>query len=106
MNDELLQLCEAAVEDRLSDEQTRRLEQLVLADAEARRCYVDYLHQHGALRWSAADPAYMERGTRKAERGPAPAATLAFSHRRRIFIAAGLAAAVLLAVGLWLTAPF
>ena len=100
MTDELRQLCEAAVEDRLTDDQVRHLEQLVLGDPAALRFYVEYVHQHGSLRWSAADPAYMERGTRKTERP-----VLRLTRRRWTYFAAGLAAAVLLGVGLWLTLP-
>ena len=56
MNEELQVLCEAVIEGSATPEQLRRLEELVLADAEARRFYVEYLHQHGSLQWSAAEP--------------------------------------------------
>ncbi|GIW80386.1 MAG: hypothetical protein KatS3mg105_2193 [Gemmatales bacterium] len=52
---ELQQLCEAAIEDRLTPEMRDRLEELVLNDWGSRKFYVEYLHQHAALSWSAAD---------------------------------------------------
>jgi ferric-dicitrate binding protein FerR (iron transport regulator) len=55
--EELQTLCEAVIEDRLTPEQLQRLEQLILADPAARRFYVEYLHQHGSLHWSASEPA-------------------------------------------------
>src|SRR5262249_51541431 len=50
--DELPILCEAVIEAVATPDLLRRLEELVLADAEARRFYVEYLHQHGSLQWS------------------------------------------------------
>src|SRR5262249_51905557 len=45
-------------------EETARLERLVLDDQAALRLYVEYLHQHACLQWSAADPAFLaERPT-------------------------------------------
>ncbi|HEY7157825.1 MAG TPA: hypothetical protein VH575_27960, partial [Gemmataceae bacterium] len=55
ISSELQTLCEAAVEGRLTPEQRQRLEQLALADPQARRFYVEYLHQHACLQWSAAE---------------------------------------------------
>lgn len=49
-------LCEAALESRIAADQQQRLEQLVLSSDEARRYYVEYVHQHASLQWSAADP--------------------------------------------------
>src|SRR5262249_9808795 len=57
--EELQPLCEAAIEGRLTAEQLRRLEQLVLEHAEARRLYVEYVQQHASLRWSAAEPGFL-----------------------------------------------
>ncbi len=57
-NSELLLLLERLCEDRLTDEECERLEQLVLSDPAASRLYLDYIHLHGALHWdtgSAAD---------------------------------------------------
>jgi hypothetical protein len=52
---QLQDLCEAAVEGRLTPQTQERLERIVLESAEARRFYVAYLHQHAALQWSTAD---------------------------------------------------
>ena len=57
-HNELLTLLERLCEDRLSDAECERLEQLVLSDPAASRLYLDYIHLHGALHWdtgSAAD---------------------------------------------------
>lgn len=51
---ELTALLEALCEDRLTPEQARRLELLVLNDREARQFYLDYIALHGALYWDAA----------------------------------------------------
>jgi len=56
---ELHDWCEAAIEGRLSEEQARRLEQLVLNDASARRYYLEALHQNACLRWSVAEPSLL-----------------------------------------------
>ncbi|MBL8796996.1 MAG: DNRLRE domain-containing protein [Planctomycetia bacterium] len=96
---ELQPLCEAAIEDRLTPEQQARLEQLVLANPEAKRYYVSYLHLHGCLRWSAADPSLMERGTNRATFPE----VVGQSRKRRVYPGLLVAAAVVLAVGLsWL----
>lgn len=103
--EDLQQLCEAAIEDRLTPEQLARLERLVLEDPEARRFYVSYAHQHGCLHWSAADPALMARGTRKevprceSEKIAVPGASV--QHRKRgVYWGLIVAAAVVAAVGL------
>ena len=46
---ELADLVDAVCSDRITTKQTARLEQLVLADAKARRYYVRYLHVHASL---------------------------------------------------------
>ena len=46
---ELLSLLEALCEERLSDEEARRLEQMVLEDDEARQIYLSYIDLHGSL---------------------------------------------------------
>jgi hypothetical protein len=51
---EMSQLLEALCEDRLSGDQARRLEQLVLTSADARWYYVTYVDLHGSLFWNAA----------------------------------------------------
>lgn len=90
---ELRELCAAAVEDRLTDAQTRRLEELVLASPAALRFYTSYLHQHAALTWSAADTQTLSRETVTVK--PARPAS------RMGWVAGfvGLAASVALAIG-------
>lgn len=90
--DELQALCEAAVEQRLTAEQVQRLEQLVLDNAEARRFYVEYLHQHASLHWSAA-------GGAGADATPVPQRR---TRSRLVRWAAGLATAAALLMGVWL----
>ncbi len=51
---EFFEWLEALCEDRLTPEDARRLEQLVLRDAAARRTYLAYLDLHGTLYWNAA----------------------------------------------------
>ena len=51
---ELENLLEALCEDRLTPEELRRLEQLVLASSEARWQYLTYMDLHGTLYWDAA----------------------------------------------------
>lgn len=51
---ELYELLEALCEERLTDKQTLRLEQIVLEHRSARRIYLDYIHLHGTLLWDAA----------------------------------------------------
>jgi ferric-dicitrate binding protein FerR (iron transport regulator) len=90
---ELQALCEAVVEDQLTLAQRQRLEQLVFADAQARRFYVEYLHQHACLQWSVADgqdPGVI-RPVRNVRAG-----------LRRAVTAFVVAACLLLAVGAWL----
>lgn len=51
---ELTPLLEALCEDRLTHEETARLEELVLKSAEARLFYLSYVDLHGSLYWNAA----------------------------------------------------
>jgi hypothetical protein len=102
---DLQQLCEAAIEDRLTPEQLARLEKLVLENPDARRYYVSYAHQHGCLQWSAADPSLMERGTKKEIQpnliGKDTTSGGAVLNRKRIlFRGLVFAAGILLSVGL------
>lgn len=53
--EELLALCDAVIDDQLTDAQQTRLEELVLGNPAARRAYVEYLHQHACLSWSFGD---------------------------------------------------
>jgi hypothetical protein len=86
--DDFRELCDAAVEGRLTPEQRARLEERVLRDASARRYYAEVLHDHAGLSWAEGFAA---------ERAPAAA------RFRRRFVWAASAAAVLVAAGLWLT---
>ena len=49
-------LCEALIEGRITAEERTRLQALVLGSADARRCYLDYLHQHATLAWAGGAP--------------------------------------------------
>src|SRR6202011_5784622 len=96
----LQELLEAVVEERLTVEQLLRLEQLVLERAEARRFYVEYLHQHACLHWSGAGldsenpvPAVVSP-VRTADPTEKPS-------RRRLYAGGLLAASLLLALAVW-----
>ncbi|MEX0718197.1 MAG: DUF1549 and DUF1553 domain-containing protein [Planctomycetaceae bacterium] len=52
--DELRALLEALCEQRLDRAGAARLERMVLADAGARKLYLDYIELHGSLYWDAA----------------------------------------------------
>jgi hypothetical protein len=54
-HDDLYQLLDALCEDRIDDAGVARLQQFVMADAEARRLYVEYLSLHGLLYWDAVE---------------------------------------------------
>src|SRR5437867_542467 len=87
--DEVRALCERLIEGLLTAEEKDRLEQLVLASAEARRLYVEHLHLHAALQWQAGTLA------------SAPLADVVGTPRRRpvwrrVAYAAGLPAMLLL----------
>lgn len=103
--EELQALCEAVVEDRLTEEQRRQLEALVLEQPEARRYYVEYLHQHGCLHWSGAESVGSAQRTSPApDRVPrvhTADPTKPRSRFRRLLAPAALAASVLIAFGVW-----
>jgi hypothetical protein len=84
--EELRVLAEAAIEGRLTCEQQACLEGLVLTDPDARRFYVQYVHQHASLRWSSAKPSLVFT----------PAQAEPLRARRRSWWPAGLAAALLI----------
>ncbi len=98
---ELRDLCAAAVEGRLTEGQTRRLEELVLGSPAALRFYTSFLHQHAALTWSSGDP--------KAPSGEVATVGPARRSSRTGWVAGlagfvGLAASVAVAVG-WFASP-
>jgi ferric-dicitrate binding protein FerR (iron transport regulator) len=105
---ELHELCEATIEDRLTGEQRQRLEQLVLENPEARRFYTEYIHQHGCLHWSAAEPGllptHLPESPAREARGPSFALRAGEKRwRMRGGWGAGLlAASVLVAIGVGL----
>jgi hypothetical protein len=96
--DELYTLCEAAIEGRLTPEEHQRLEALVLGNAEARRLYVEYLHQHASLRWSVAEPGFLPLAPSDRHRTLARATPSA----RQVVTWLAAAAALVAAVGLGL----
>lgn len=53
-SDELFQLIDSMIEDRLAPDQVQRLEHLVLNDDHCMRQYVNYMNLHGNLFWDAA----------------------------------------------------
>ena len=54
--DELHELITARIDDNISDEQLRRLEDLVINHPEARRIYVQHMRDSAALTWWATTP--------------------------------------------------
>src|SRR5262245_54029676 len=106
--DDLHRLCDAAVEGRLTPDEAARLERLVLDDPVALRYYVEYLHQHACLQWSAADPAFLSarptpgRDARRdlVERPPGPGPHPRVRRWLRSAAWLGAAAALLLAARL------
>lgn len=93
---ELAELCDAVIEDRLTPEQLERLERLVLEQPEAKRFYVEYLHQHGCLHWSAAQPSVTSTSGAHAA-SPAPVVPRSRWKRRAVWGATLLAASLLAA---------
>jgi ferric-dicitrate binding protein FerR (iron transport regulator) len=101
-DEELIALCEAAIEDRLTDEQRHRLEERVLADPAARRFYVEYVRLHAVLHWSAGEGEAPAEPTSRARREPRPPRA---AHSRRWRWAAGLVAAGVLIGLAWFAWP-
>ncbi len=107
-HEEMQTLCEAVIEERLTDKQRQRLEQLVVERPEARRFYVEYLHQHACLHWSGvADVGSAVRTMPAPTRGGLvrTADPTQPRYRRRFYAAGLLAASVMLALGFWLLQP-
>lgn len=75
---ELQAILDAICEDRLTNEQAARLDELFLNDAAARRHYLEYIDLHGNLHWDAAQGHFAgaEADSPRARRGAA-------SHDRR-----------------------
>src|SRR5580698_682423 len=99
--DELISLCDALIEGSLSDSQRARLEQLVLADSEARGVYVELMHQHASLSWSLVEPGILQepQSIQGAEIVSYEAARRGGAWRRRAVYALSTAATLLL--GVW-----
>ena len=58
-HDELYELFDAVIEDRLTPEQAETLEKRVLEDRAIRRLYVEYMHQNASmLWWMGASPVF------------------------------------------------
>jgi hypothetical protein len=84
--DRLLFLAEQAVEGRLAEGERDELERIVLSDAAARREYANYLAMHSALRWPMMPAGEVSPAARRSSRS------------RWVYLVAGLAAAILLAL--------
>jgi len=101
---EFLELLEALCSNELTEQQKARLEELVKADAELRRCYVHYLHMHICLRrvYEQAAPTSVPRIDPSRPTGfeaPTPAHPLLASRRNLRRFGALLAASILVVVG-------
>ncbi|WP_406700523.1 FecR domain-containing protein [Singulisphaera sp. Ch08] len=106
--DELQPLCEAAIEGRLRVDSAARLESLVLSDPEARRFYVQYLHQHASLHWAVADPSLLPQTLSLVDSiDPSPRSTpetpYRSLHRMRWVAGLAVAASLLMALGIGLS---
>ncbi len=121
---EFAKLLEKWCEDRLSAQELRRLEQLVLSDPRAMRRYLAYVHLHGTLYWdtavggdtsavaatASADESRQRSSDCRApghnQQGRPACRPPTFTGRRR-WVAAAVCACLLAvaAVGFWLAAP-
>ena len=108
---ELTGLLEALCDDCLSPAQTARLEQLVLADRDARRLYLEYIDLHGTLHWDTA-----QSGNSESVAAELDTPAIATRHRRnshrtdRNYIAtAAIAVALIVSCGMlarqWFATP-
>jgi hypothetical protein len=104
---ELIALCHAVVEDRLTEAERARLEELVLSDPEACQAYVENLHQHACLTWSAghldtsAEPVREASCELAADPARSEGVSLAADRRMPRWLATLLSSAAALLVGLW-----
>lgn len=105
MNDRLLYLLEAYLEDRLTDAEAAELRAVLRASPEARRAFWEYVEQDALVEDVLAeargrDLAALERGE------PAAPAPPRGRSRARVAALLALAAGLLVAVGLWLGGAF
>lgn len=113
---ELTPLLEALCEDRLTREETARLERLVLSSAEARWFYLSYVDLHGSLYWDAAGvgsatalssdelPVWTDVTKAPAEVAATVVAPRELSHRGRLAAAVTVAACLFVGVIGWFAA--
>jgi len=105
---ELADLLAALCDDRLSAPQAERIEELVIADPEALRFYINYIDLHGMLHWDAAGGAVACDADAapllaelKANSQPQVTAWIGLRSRTARIAAAVIATTLLIAVGLW-----
>lgn len=96
---ELQELCEAMIEQRLTDEQHARLQELLRTSDEARRFYARYLHLHATLQWSGVGDSLPLAGSRIP---PAESAIPQARSRARLRAVVLLALAASLLLGVWI----
>lgn len=99
MHDGFRTLCSAAVEGRLTEAETRQLEDLVRASPEALRYYTEFLHTHAVLTWNAGEcenTRHTEPGSRYQE--PLTGSPQTRIWRRRFLVACTVAASLLVAI--------
>ncbi|HJZ57895.1 MAG TPA: DNRLRE domain-containing protein [Gemmataceae bacterium] len=107
MTDELKELCAAAVEGRLTEEQSRRLEEIARTDADARRECARFLHLHAVLAWAAGEPRHLsDDAGGHSDSSPRPADAAARRSRPLVKWAGwAVAAGLLIAVGVQALRP-
>ena len=96
MTDELRTLCSATIEGILTPEQSRRLEELVLADQAARRFVVEQLNLHASLKWAVGDEATLPTAEPISQVAPAKPR----KKSRALAMAAGWVVAASLLIGI------
>lgn len=64
---ELIDLANAYIEERLDTQQRDRLEKILQTNPDARRIYVDYLHDHAVLHWQDVGDTITDLGDLQAE---------------------------------------
>ena len=108
---ELRGLLEALCDDCLSPAQSERLEQLVLADRDARRLYLEYIDLHGTLHWDTAQSGHLDHNPAKVDMATlaaTPPRPVRRVYQSRLTVTA-IALAIVVGVGLvgrhWLQSP-